>query len=78
MVTLKDILILLVILAAYGIAGRMDYDDAVRHEEYMRSRNVERLACVRDVHPMRADAPSADRKALAAAAPDRDCEMTSF
>ncbi|MCK6392689.1 hypothetical protein [Zoogloea sp.] len=78
MTTLKDIRALLAILACYGIAGRMDYDDALRHEEYMRSRSVERLACVHDVHPTRTDAPPADRNALAATAPDLGCEMTSF
>ena len=49
MTTLKDILALLAILACYGIAGRMDYDDAVRHEAYMRGRSIERLACAHDV-----------------------------
>jgi hypothetical protein len=33
MSTLKNALCLLAILVAYGIAGRMDYDDAVMHEE---------------------------------------------
>lgn len=33
MSTLKDVLWLLAILVAYGIAGRMDYDDAVMLEE---------------------------------------------
>ena len=33
MSTLKDVLCLLAILIAYGIAGRMDYDDAVMLEE---------------------------------------------
>jgi hypothetical protein len=33
MSTLKDVLCLLAILVAYGIAGRMDYDDAVMHEK---------------------------------------------
>lgn len=33
MSTLKDVLCLLAILVAYGIAGRTDYDDAVMHEE---------------------------------------------
>ena len=33
MSTLKDVLCLLAILVAYGIAGRMDYDDAAMLEE---------------------------------------------
>jgi len=33
MSTLKDVLCLLAIVVAYGIAGRMDYDDAVMLEE---------------------------------------------
>ncbi len=78
MTTLKDILALLAILACYGIAGRMDYDDAVRHEAYMRSRSIERLACVHDVPPTHTDVPPPDRKALAAVARDRDCAMTPF
>lgn len=78
MTTLKDILALLAILACYGIAGRMDYDDAQRHERYMRSRSDEGLDCIHDVRPTRADAPPVERNALAATAPDRDCEMTPF
>ncbi|MDE2298469.1 MAG: hypothetical protein KGK18_09915 [Burkholderiales bacterium] len=34
---LKDTLCLLAILIAYGIAGRMDYDDAVMLEEVQRA-----------------------------------------
>ena len=33
MATLKDVLCLLASLVAYGIAGRMDYDDAAMLEE---------------------------------------------
>jgi hypothetical protein len=33
MSTLKDVLCLLAILVAYGIAGRMDYDDAAMLEQ---------------------------------------------
>jgi hypothetical protein len=33
MSTLKDVLCLVAILVAYGIAGRMDYDDAAMLEE---------------------------------------------
>lgn len=33
MATLKNVLYLLAILLAYGIAGRMDYDDAAMLEE---------------------------------------------
>ena len=36
MSTLKDVLCLLVIVVAYGIAGRMDYDEAVLLEEAQR------------------------------------------
>lgn len=32
----KDILCLLAILAAYGLAGRLDYEDAIAMEEAMR------------------------------------------
>jgi len=37
MSTLKDTLCLLAILIAYGIAGRMDYDDAVMLEDVQRA-----------------------------------------
>ncbi len=37
MTTLKNILIPLAILALYGIAGHMDYEDAVRLDESMRT-----------------------------------------
>ncbi|WP_428422702.1 hypothetical protein [Methylibium sp.] len=37
MSTLKDTLCLLAILVAYGIAGRMDHDDAVMLEEVRRA-----------------------------------------
>jgi hypothetical protein len=37
MSTLKDTLCLLTILVAYGIAGRMDYDDAVLQEDVQRA-----------------------------------------
>lgn len=33
MSTLKDVLCLLAIIVAYGIAGRMDYDDALMLDE---------------------------------------------
>ena len=36
MSTLKDVLCLLVIIFAYGIAGHLDYEDAVRQEEAQR------------------------------------------
>lgn len=36
MSTLKDVLCLLAIVVAYGISGRMDYDDAVMLEEAQR------------------------------------------
>lgn len=32
----KDILCLLAILAAYGLAGRLDYEDAIAMEEALR------------------------------------------
>lgn len=76
MTTLKDILALLAILASYGIAGRMDYDDAVRHEEYMRSRSAEQLICSHGLSAMNAEALAVDRNDLAAATANRDCETT--
>lgn len=39
MITLKDILCLLVILVAYMIAGRMDYEDAVVLEQILEERD---------------------------------------
>ena len=38
MSTLKDVLCLLAIFVAYGIAGHMDYEDAVPQEEAQRPR----------------------------------------
>ncbi len=60
MATLKDFLITLAVLAAYGIVGRMDYDDAVRHEEFMRTRRLEQGAsCAPATTPKRADTTTA-------------------
>jgi len=39
MITLKDILCLLAILVAYGIAGRMDYEDAIALEQILEERD---------------------------------------
>ncbi|WP_298435767.1 hypothetical protein [Ottowia sp.] len=77
MATLKDILALLVILACYGIAGRMDYDDAVRQEEYMRGRSVEGHACTQDLSKT-AEAQAVEPGDVAEAEADRDCETTPF
>lgn len=76
MTTLKDILALLAILACYGIAGRMDYDDAVRHEEFMRDQGAERSACRHDPSSTSAEAAPVDLGDIAAAEVDRDCETT--
>lgn len=38
MTTFKDVLCLLAIFIAYGIAGRMDYDDALRLEQIRQQR----------------------------------------
>jgi hypothetical protein len=38
MTTIKDVLCLLAIFIAYGIAGRLDYEDAVRLEKIRRDR----------------------------------------
>ena len=76
MTTLKDILVVLAILACYGIAGRMDYDDALRHEEYMQGRSAERRACPQGLSSTSAEALPSERGDLAAARVDRDCETT--
>lgn len=76
MTTLKDILALLAILACYGIAGRMDFDDALRQEEAMRGSHLERSVCSHDVFTTRAETPPMNRDELAATVPDRDCEKT--
>ena len=75
MATLKDILILLAVLAAYGIVGRLDYDDAVRHEEFMRTRRLEQEAsCASATTPKRADtAAAATHDPLVQAVIARDC-----
>jgi len=39
MITLKDILCLLAILVAYGIAERMDYEDAIALEQILKERD---------------------------------------
>lgn len=45
MTTLKDILCLLAILVAYGIAGRMDYDDAVALAQILEERERQVADC---------------------------------
>jgi hypothetical protein len=50
MSTLKDLLCLLAILVAYGIVGRMDYDDAVMLEAAQRA-VVERTTTDCDAEP---------------------------
>lgn len=50
MFTLKDVLSLLAILVAYGIVGRMDYDDAVMLVAAQRA-VVERSAISCDAEP---------------------------
>ena len=57
----KDILCLLVIFVAYGITGRMDYDDAVMLEDAQRAQQQStQLGCpmavtsVSTEHPIRA------------------------
>lgn len=76
MTTLKDILVLLAILLCYGIAGRMDYEDAVRHEEFMRGISVETHVCRHDISSTSTEAPTARIGDFAAANADRDCETT--
>lgn len=76
MTTLKDILALLAILACYGIAGRLDYDDALRHEEYMREKSAERFVCAPGISSTNAEAPPVGHGDLATAGADRDCETT--
>lgn len=75
MATLKDILILLAVLAAYGIVGRMDYDDAVRHEAFMRARQLEQgTSCAPTTLSKGADTTTAAlRDPLVQAAAPRDC-----
>ena len=38
MSTIKDVLCLLAIFVAYGITGRLDYEDAVRLEQTLQER----------------------------------------
>lgn len=47
MPTIKTILCVLAIVAAYGVAGRMDYDDAVMMESAYKE--AARTSCLRDV-----------------------------
>lgn len=52
MSTVKDVLCLLAIVVAYGIVGRMDYDDAVMLEEAQRQRTAATSNdCAPDVEP---------------------------
>jgi hypothetical protein len=39
MPTIKEILMLLAIMALYGLAGHMDYQDAMRRQEFIRARH---------------------------------------
>lgn len=39
MTTFKDVLCLVAIFVAYGIVGRLDYEDAVRLEQIIRERH---------------------------------------
>ena len=55
MTTFKDVLCLLAIFVAYGIVGRLDYEDAVRLEQTQRER----------LHADCLTATPADREALA-------------
>ena len=61
MSTVKDILCLLAIFVAYGITGRMDYDDAVMLDQTLRAQQQStQLGCpmgvtsVSSEHPARA------------------------
>ena len=76
MTTLKDILALLAILACYGIAGRLDYDDAVRHEEFMRGTHLEQNACAHAIFPKRAEATQPVNDDPAQTDLDRDGKTT--
>jgi hypothetical protein len=60
MPTLKDILCLLAVLVAYGIVGRMDYDDAVMLEEAERA-PVDRNAADCESEPLRS-MPASDAR----------------
>ena len=52
MSTVKDVLCLLAIVVAYGIVGRMDYDDAVMLEEAQRQPTAATSSdCAPDVEP---------------------------
>ena len=71
MSTFKDILCLLTIFVLYGIAGRLDYDDAVGQEEIRQDRL--HAACLTDlpaghdalarINDQRLDPPSKDMDA---------------
>jgi len=78
MTTLKDILALLAILACYGIAGRLDYDDAVRHEAYMHSRGLERPVCAHDSSSTSAEVTPATLDDPDDGPADRDCKPPSL
>ena len=39
MTTIKDVLCLMAIFVAYGIVGRLDYEDAVRLEQIIKERH---------------------------------------
>jgi hypothetical protein len=60
MSTFKDVLCALAIAIAYGIAGRMDYDDAIARDETQRSSKA----------PRKTGCPGGDLEAPAASAKD--------
>ncbi len=61
MSTLKDALYLLAILVAYGIAGRMDYDDAAMLEE---AQQATALADCPTAKPLSVNDPAVQTNAL--------------
>ncbi len=59
MFTFKDILCLLAIFVAYGITGRMDYDDAVMLEESQRAQQQSiKLGCPMAVTSVSSEHPA--------------------
>ena len=63
MTAFKDVLCLMAIFIAYGIAGRLDYEDAVRLEQITRER--QHAECLTAMPPVREPAkpiriPSSD------------------
>jgi len=76
MTTFKDILCLLAIFVTYGIAGRMDYEDAVALEQIVKERDRLVAACPA-IEP--AETPAGDWNAegrfipISQADPDEPC-----